>query len=93
MSITIYIIIAIYAVLNIITFALFGIDKSRRNNDGDRISENVMFLIAMFGGALGATIGMHAFNNKLHHKNFYLGMPALLLFHVVLTLVILSFVL
>lgn len=79
-----------YIILNIVTFAIFGIDKQKRKNKKDRISENAMFFMAMFGGALGGTFGMNFFKNKQHHKNFYLGMPALLLLHVVIILLILQ---
>jgi len=61
-----YILFVLVVLLNIITFVVFGIDKKRRKEGGDRISETTMFMLGMFGGSLGATLGMHYFHNKTH---------------------------
>ena len=44
-----------------------------------RYSETLLFVLALAGGALGGTIGMHAFHHKTKHKGFLLGFPFLAL--------------
>ncbi len=83
----------ILVVLNIITFIVFGVDKHAKKNGGERIPEVTMFMLGMFGGALGAFLGMHYFRNKIHTGQFYLGMPAFLLLHVIIAFIVLSFTL
>ena len=45
-------------IINIIGFALMGIDKKRAVRGAWRISEASLFLTAFLGGALGCTLGM-----------------------------------
>ena len=51
-------ILAIYLiVINIIAFALMGIDKKRARNKEWRISEAALFTTALLFGSLGSNIG------------------------------------
>ena len=43
-----------------------------------------LFLFALLGGALGATLGMHLFHHKTRHWYFRWGLPLILLVQVVL---------
>ena len=70
------------AVVNLIGFALMGIDKKRAIRGAWRISEATLFLAAFAGGALGSTLGMHLFHHKTRHWYFRYGMPALFLLQV-----------
>ena len=56
-----------YAVMSVIGFALMGIDKSRAINRKWRIKEATLFLIALFGGGIGSTLGMFFFRHKTKH--------------------------
>ena len=70
------------AVVNLIGFALMGIDKKKAIRGAWRISEATLFFAAFLGGALGTTLGMHLFHHKTRHWYFRYGMPALFLLQV-----------
>ena len=65
--------------INCIGFAMMGIDKHRAIRGAWRISEASLFLAALLGGALGATLGMRVFHHKTRHWYFRYGMPAIFL--------------
>ncbi len=64
-------------IINIIGFALMGIDKKRAVRGAWRISEASLFGAALLGGALGSTLGMHFFHHKTRHWYFRYGLPAI----------------
>ena len=69
---------SVYLLLvNIVGFSLMGIDKKRAVRGAWRISEASLFLLALLGGALGCTLGMHYFHHKTRHWYFRYGMPAI----------------
>ena len=72
------------AALNALTFALYGIDKSRARRGAWRIRESTLLGTAACFGALGALLGMYVFHHKTKHRAFALGVPALLLVQAVL---------
>ncbi len=63
--------------INIVGFAVMGIDKKRAVRGAWRISEASLFLVAFLGGALGCTLGMRHFRHKTKHWYFKYGMPAI----------------
>ena len=72
---TLHLLLIIYAVMSVIGFALMGIDKSRAINHKWRIKEATLFLIALFGGGIGSTLGMFFFRHKTKHWYFRLFFP------------------
>lgn len=72
------------AVINLIAFALMGLDKWKARRDAWRIPEKTLFLAALLGGALGGTIGMHLFHHKTRHWYFRFGFPVLLILQLLL---------
>ena len=72
------------AAMNALTFALYGIDKSRARRGAWRIRESTLLGTAACFGALGALLGMYAFHHKTKRRAFALGVPAMLLVQVVL---------
>ena len=75
-----YKILAAYLVIvNLLGFAVMGIDKKRAIRGVWRISEASLFLTALVGGSLGCTLGMHYFHHKTKHWYFRYGMPAIFL--------------
>lgn len=72
------------AAMNVLTFALYGIDKSRARRGAWRIRESTLLGTAACFGALGALLGMYVFHHKTKHRAFALGVPALLLVQAVL---------
>ncbi len=72
-------IIAYYLiVVNLIGFALMGIDKRRAIKKLWRIPESTLFIIALIGGSIGSILGMRTFRHKTRHWYFVYGMPAIL---------------
>ncbi len=71
--------IAYAIIMNIIGYTLMGVDKKRAIRGAYRISEASLFMVAIFGGALGSTIGMHHFRHKTKHWYFRLGLPFIFL--------------
>lgn len=77
--------IAIYfVIMNLIGFAIMGIDKRKAIKRAWRIPESTLFVIAIIGGSIGTTIGMHVFHHKTRHWYFLYGMPAILLLQIAL---------
>ncbi len=72
------------AVMNVLAFALMGIDKHRAKAGKWRIKEATLFLVTGLFGGLGGTLGMFAFRHKTKHWYFKLGFPALLVVQVIL---------
>ncbi len=76
------------AVLNLIGFALMGIDKRRAVKKLWRIPESTLFIIALIGGSIGSIIGMRVFHHKTRHWYFVYGMPAILLLQIAAVIVL-----
>ena len=76
------------AVLNLIGFALMGIDKRRAVKKLWRIPESTLFIIALIGGSIGSIIGMRVFHHKTRHWYFVYGMPAILLLQIAAIIVL-----
>ena len=64
--------------INLIAFALMGVDKSRARRHKWRIPEKTLFLSVLLGGSVGAIAGMQFFRHKTKHWYFVIGMPAIL---------------
>lgn len=73
-----YVIIAILFVMNLLAFALMGIDKAKAKAGAWRIPEKTLFLVTALFGGLGGTLGMNVFRHKTKHWYFKFGFPALL---------------
>ncbi|MBS4215409.1 DUF1294 domain-containing protein [Neobacillus rhizophilus] len=70
--------------INIVSFCLMGVDKSRAKKHQYRIRERTLWLAALFGGAVGATVGMYFFRHKTKHLQFKIGFPILAIIDVIL---------
>lgn len=80
----IYSILIYWVVVNIATFALFGIDKWKAQQSKWRIEESTLLLWAAFGGSVGALLGMKVWHHKTLHKKFKYGVPAILIAQIAL---------
>lgn len=65
-------------IMNIVSFLLFGIDKTRAVHGGRRVPEKRLFTVAALGGAAGGWLAMRLFRHKTKHASFRFGIPALL---------------
>ena len=78
-------IILIYLlIINLIGFALMGIDKRKAIHHKYRIPEKTLFLTALLGGSIGSILGMQTFRHKTKHWYFVIGMPAILILQILL---------
>ena len=78
------ILIAALLLINIVAFAAYGIDKHKAQKDRWRIPESTLLLMAFFGGALGALLGMRAFHHKTKHWKFKILVPLFLILQLAL---------
>lgn len=85
-----YFILAYFAVITIVAFALMGIDKHKAKKGAYRISEASLFITALLGGSIGSVAGMLVFHHKTQHWYFQAFMPLIALLQMagVLTLAI-----
>ena len=88
MKVILIIVIYIFAV-NVLGFALMGIDKSRAKKRGFRIPEATLFVVAIIGGSIGTIIGMFTFRHKTRHWYFLYGLPVILIIQIALVIAIL----
>ncbi|MDQ0975593.1 uncharacterized membrane protein YsdA (DUF1294 family) [Neobacillus niacini] len=77
-------ILGVYIIMNLIGLFVMKIDKDRAKNHQYRISEKTLWLVALFGGAVGTTAGMQLFRHKTKHVNFKIGFPILAAAEVIL---------
>ena len=71
-------------IVNIVGFAMMGIDKKRAIRGAWRISEASLFIAALIGGSIGSILGMKTFRHKTKHWYFKYGMPAILILQIAL---------
>ena len=71
-------------VINLATFAVYGIDKSRAKRGAWRVPEKTLFLLPLLGGSVGALLGMLVFRHKTKHWYFVWGIPLILLAQIAL---------
>ena len=71
-------------VINIIALLAMAIDKRRAIRHRWCIPERVLFLLAVLGGSAGALLGMWLLWHKVRTKLFAVGLPVLLLLHLLL---------
>ena len=59
-------------------------DKLRAQKNKRRIAESSLLLVALFGGALAEYCTMRCIRHKTLHKRFMIGLPCMLLLHLLL---------
>ena len=76
----IYQILCMYLLaVNLVLFALMGIDKWKAIKGKWRIPEKTLFGLAIAGGSIGGIAGMQLFRHKTKHASFKYGFPAILI--------------
>lgn len=83
-------ILSYLAGINLIGFAIMGIDKLKAKKRAWRIPESTLFVFALIGGSLGTTLGMFLFHHKTRHWYFRYGMPAILIIQIIIILVLMN---
>ena len=70
--------------MNAAAFVMYGTDKYKAKKQAWRIPENALLMSAVCGGAYGAYLGMHVFHHKTKKPRFFIGVPVMLLLHLVI---------
>ncbi|MEK7549895.1 MAG: DUF1294 domain-containing protein [Patescibacteria group bacterium] len=74
------ILLAIFLAINLATFLVMLWDKSRSRVAGaERISEGMLFFMAVMFGSIGVYLGMLAFRHKTRKWYFIVGIPVVIL--------------
>lgn len=71
-------------VINILTFAVYGIDKWKARKAMWRVREASLLMLAVLGGSIGAWLGMKVWHHKTQHKKFRYGIPAIIIIQLVI---------
>ena len=85
------------AVINVVTFFMYGIDKWKAKKSKWRIRETALLGLAVLGGSIGAWLGMQVWHHKTQHKGgnreidnivggyqFKYGVPAIIIIQLAL---------
>ena len=67
------------ALMNLITFIVYGIDKFKARRGKWRIPESTLLLLAIVGGSIGAWVGIKVWHHKTLHRKFKYGIPIIIL--------------
>ena len=78
------IVLAVIMVIGGLAFFLYGIDKWKARHDKWRVTEARLLSVALFGGSVGAFLGMKVWHHKTQHPKFRYGLPLILFLHLVL---------
>ena len=70
--------LAYLALINLLTFVFYGVDKRRAKKGAWRVPEKTLLLLPLLGGSIGGILGMQVFRHKTKHWYFQFGVPAVL---------------
>ena len=73
-----------YIIMNLVTFILYGADKSKARKGKWRIPEKTLLLFAACFGGLGAFLGMKIFRHKTKHTSFKILVPVFMIIQFIL---------
>ncbi len=71
-----------YLLINLMVFAMYGIDKAKAVRNEWRISEKSLIGLALLG-APGALLAMFVFRHKIRKPKFYMGVPFILIAEII----------
>lgn len=73
------IVLSYLAIINIVAFVVYGMDKYKAKHQKWRIPEAALLSLAFLGGAVGALLGMLVFRHKTKHLRFQILVPLALI--------------
>lgn len=59
-----------FALISLVTFGVYGFDKRRAKQEGQRISEKALHILSLIGGWPGAIAGQKLFRHKTVKTRF-----------------------
>lgn len=77
-------------IINVAAFLLMLVDKLKAKKNLWRIPEATLLSSALFGGSVGALLGMYTVRHKTKHPKFYIGIPLILLCQIALAVFLLG---
>jgi len=66
------------AIINLVTFFVYGLDKAKAEGQSWRVKETKLLLLALIGGTVGAMAGMKIFRHKTKKIGFLLPFVVIL---------------
>jgi uncharacterized membrane protein YsdA (DUF1294 family) len=73
--------LALYAVMGLVTFGAFGLDKARAKDGARRVPERTLLLLSLGFGVVGGALGMRVFRHKTRKASFFVPMVGCALVH------------
>ncbi len=74
--------IAILGVYNLFVLIMYGADKLFATGNSWRVSEKILLLLALFGGSVGALLGMYLFRLKTKKLSFQFWIVLILIIQI-----------
>lgn len=81
----------VFAVAGLLAAILTVYDKWASGKSKWRIPEKTLMLVAFFGGAITMYAVMQLIRHKTKHKKFMIGLPIMILLHIMITVIIFNF--
>ena len=78
-------------VINTISVFVCVTDKIKAKKHRRRISEKTLFLQSFLGGALFMYVTMRLIRHKTLHKKFMIGLPAIIIAHYIIAILVLKY--
>ena len=72
--------------INAVSFLLMLVDKHKARKNLWRIPEATLMGVAAIGGSFGALAGMYLIRHKTKHRKFTVGIPLMLLIHIIMVI-------
>ena len=72
------------AVINVVAFFMYGVDKWKAKKSKWRIREIALLGLAVLGGSIGAWLGMKVWHHKTQHNKFKYGVPLIIIAQIAL---------
>ena len=76
------------AVINLVTFFVYGVDKWKAKKSKWRVSEAALLGLAVVGGSIGEWLGMKTCHHKTLHRKFRYGVPLIIIAQIALLIFI-----
>lgn len=83
-------VVSLYLMMSLVTFCMYGIDKSAARKGAWRISENALLAAGLFCGWPGAVAGQFVFRHKTSKVSFLMMFWLTVLLNAVILIAVIS---